>query len=253
MNTSSTAIPENSWRFCPYYLLRSSKSQILHYGPTRTFHFWIVCVCPCARSHSCMCVCCRLCETVVPLEDPIITETTSTLQEWGVLWKQLYVVSCTSPHNRTLSNKCESGFNITEISKGVGRKTAFVKRNCIHLVVSFVSSWGGLMDEASRVAFFFSAPNSGAVNSLRNCPNMQWHLLQIFFTHGMSFWISGYIFIHYLCGDRDGGRVQIMACRPVKCNFMLCHSAIDWSWPASHSFCIILWSATFSQPSLASQ
>lgn len=36
---------------------------------------------------------CRLCETVVPLEDPIITETTSTLQEWGVLWKQLYVVS----------------------------------------------------------------------------------------------------------------------------------------------------------------
>lgn len=35
----------------------------------------------------------RLCETVVPLEDPIITETTSTLQEWGILWKQLYVVS----------------------------------------------------------------------------------------------------------------------------------------------------------------
>lgn len=32
---------------------------------------------------------------MVPLEDPIITETTSTLQEWGVLWKQLYVVSRT--------------------------------------------------------------------------------------------------------------------------------------------------------------
>lgn len=32
----------------------------------------------------------------MPLEDPIITETTSTLQEWGVLWKQLYVVSCSS-------------------------------------------------------------------------------------------------------------------------------------------------------------
>ncbi|KAJ8358997.1 hypothetical protein SKAU_G00155220, partial [Synaphobranchus kaupii] len=30
-------------------------------------------------------------ETVVPLEDPIITEVTSTLQEWAVLWKQLYV------------------------------------------------------------------------------------------------------------------------------------------------------------------
>lgn len=37
-----------------------------------------------------------LCETVVPLEDPIITETTSTLQEWGILWKQLYVVSRSS-------------------------------------------------------------------------------------------------------------------------------------------------------------
>uniref|UniRef100_A0A8C6PSX6 Dedicator of cytokinesis 3 n=1 Tax=Nothobranchius furzeri TaxID=105023 RepID=A0A8C6PSX6_NOTFU len=36
-------------------------------------------------------LCISLCETVVPLEDPIITETTSTLQEWGVLWKQLYV------------------------------------------------------------------------------------------------------------------------------------------------------------------
>ena len=40
----------------------------------------------------------RLCETVVPLEDPIITETTSTLQEWGVLWKQLFVVSSVTAH-----------------------------------------------------------------------------------------------------------------------------------------------------------
>ncbi|KAJ7999325.1 hypothetical protein DPEC_G00193210 [Dallia pectoralis] len=30
-------------------------------------------------------------ETVMPLEDPIVTEITSTLQEWSVLWKQLYV------------------------------------------------------------------------------------------------------------------------------------------------------------------
>lgn len=30
---------------------------------------------------------------MVPLEDPIITEVTSTLQEWALLWKQLYVVS----------------------------------------------------------------------------------------------------------------------------------------------------------------
>lgn len=32
---------------------------------------------------------------MVPLEDPIVTEVTSTLQEWALLWKQLYVVSST--------------------------------------------------------------------------------------------------------------------------------------------------------------
>ncbi|KAG5197704.1 hypothetical protein MJG53_016255 [Ovis ammon polii x Ovis aries] len=31
-------------------------------------------------------------ETVVPLEDSIVTEVTATLQEWASLWKQLYVV-----------------------------------------------------------------------------------------------------------------------------------------------------------------
>ncbi|TSM44139.1 Dedicator of cytokinesis protein 3 [Bagarius yarrelli] len=30
-------------------------------------------------------------ETVVPFEDPIVTEVTTTLQEWAILWKQLYV------------------------------------------------------------------------------------------------------------------------------------------------------------------
>ncbi|KAE8611913.1 hypothetical protein XENTR_v10012636 [Xenopus tropicalis] len=30
-------------------------------------------------------------ETVVPAEDPLVTEVTSTLQEWASLWKQLYV------------------------------------------------------------------------------------------------------------------------------------------------------------------
>ncbi|XP_064422203.1 dedicator of cytokinesis protein 3 isoform X2 [Latimeria chalumnae] len=30
-------------------------------------------------------------ETVVPLEDSIVTEVTTTLQEWSILWKQLYV------------------------------------------------------------------------------------------------------------------------------------------------------------------
>uniref|UniRef100_A0A8C4M0S0 Dedicator of cytokinesis 3 n=1 Tax=Equus asinus asinus TaxID=83772 RepID=A0A8C4M0S0_EQUAS len=40
-------------------------------------------------------VCCgsgsRQYETVVPLEDSIVTEVTATLQEWASLWKQLYV------------------------------------------------------------------------------------------------------------------------------------------------------------------
>ncbi|XP_077307186.1 LOW QUALITY PROTEIN: dedicator of cytokinesis protein 3 [Lithobates pipiens] len=30
-------------------------------------------------------------ETVVPVEDPLVTEVTTTLQEWASLWKQLYV------------------------------------------------------------------------------------------------------------------------------------------------------------------
>nr|XP_020467853.1 dedicator of cytokinesis protein 3-like isoform X2 [Monopterus albus]XP_020467854.1 dedicator of cytokinesis protein 3-like isoform X2 [Monopterus albus] len=30
-------------------------------------------------------------ETAVPLEDPVVTEVTSMLQEWASLWKQLYV------------------------------------------------------------------------------------------------------------------------------------------------------------------
>ncbi|KAK2534276.1 hypothetical protein Q9233_004120 [Columba guinea] len=30
-------------------------------------------------------------ETIVPLEDSVVTEVTATLQEWAVLWKQLYV------------------------------------------------------------------------------------------------------------------------------------------------------------------
>ncbi|PWA26134.1 hypothetical protein CCH79_00015224 [Gambusia affinis] len=32
-------------------------------------------------------------ETVIPVEDSVITEMTSTLREWGAMWKQLYVLS----------------------------------------------------------------------------------------------------------------------------------------------------------------
>lgn len=61
----------------------------------------------------------RLCETVVPLEDPIITETTSTLQEWGILWKQLYVVSSSS--TRGENNLCPVLFLFASSSgRGLG-------------------------------------------------------------------------------------------------------------------------------------
>ncbi len=67
--------------------------KVKHYCPAP-----ILRVCPfvCTHVHVHVVFSFRLCETVVPLEDPIITETTSTLQEWGVLWKQLYVVSITA-------------------------------------------------------------------------------------------------------------------------------------------------------------
>lgn len=65
----------------------------------------------------------RLCETVVPLEDPIITETTSTLQEWGVLWKQLYVVSSVVlQHLYHIRSRKTQGLEIAEIAERAGRK-----------------------------------------------------------------------------------------------------------------------------------
>ncbi len=47
-------------------------------------------------------ICCAVCrphlthrqfETVVPTEDSVITEMTSTLRDWGAMWKQLFVVN----------------------------------------------------------------------------------------------------------------------------------------------------------------
>ena len=71
--------------------------------------YFCMCVCVCVCLHawfSCVCTP-RLCETVVPLEDPIITETTSTLQEWAVLWKQLYVVSHALHLSSLISHRSE--------------------------------------------------------------------------------------------------------------------------------------------------
>lgn len=57
------------------------------------------------RSLKKYCCCSRPQETVVPLEDPVVTEVTATLQDWALLWKQLYVVrargcvrACTCAH-----------------------------------------------------------------------------------------------------------------------------------------------------------
>uniref|UniRef100_A0AAQ5X400 Dedicator of cytokinesis 4b n=1 Tax=Amphiprion ocellaris TaxID=80972 RepID=A0AAQ5X400_AMPOC len=45
-------------------------------------------LCLLSDSHSCVC---RQFETVIPVEDSVITEMTSTLRDWGAMWKQLYV------------------------------------------------------------------------------------------------------------------------------------------------------------------
>lgn len=50
--------------------------------------------------HVCVCVC-RQFETVIPVEDSVITEMTSTLRDWGAMWKQLYVVR-SHTHTHTL-------------------------------------------------------------------------------------------------------------------------------------------------------
>lgn len=42
-------------------------------------------------SNTCMHVY-RQFETVIPVEDSVITEMTSALRDWGAMWKQLYVV-----------------------------------------------------------------------------------------------------------------------------------------------------------------
>lgn len=60
---------------------------------------------PGAVNKACVCVY-RPHETVVPLEDPIVTEVTSTLQEWASLWKQLYVVSSTKYVFSSMSCHC---------------------------------------------------------------------------------------------------------------------------------------------------
>lgn len=68
----------------------------------------------------------------------------------------------TSPKywNKTLSNKCESRSNITKISEGIRRITAFCKKEIASIVVSFASSSGEFDRAAFCIMFFFSARNS---------------------------------------------------------------------------------------------
>lgn len=39
-------------------------------------------------------------EIIIPAEDSVITEMTSTLRDWGTMWKQLYVVNKSLFFNR---------------------------------------------------------------------------------------------------------------------------------------------------------
>lgn len=75
---------------------------------------------------------------------------------WSVT---LYYSTSHSYENRTLSNKCETGSNITGISMGVGRKTAFAKRNFIHgcFICILLRGFVGIV---FSVMFFFTSPNS---------------------------------------------------------------------------------------------
>ncbi|ERE75590.1 dedicator of cytokinesis protein 3 [Cricetulus griseus] len=95
-------------------------------------------------------------ETVVPLEDSIVTEVTTTLQEWASLWKQLYV-----KHKVDLFYKLRHVMNeLIDLRRQLlsGHLTQDqvreVKR---HITVRL--DWGnevGEMDQQSRVHFDFA-------------------------------------------------------------------------------------------------
>lgn len=125
----------------------------------KTLHHTDIHVSLCALTFTCTFSSFRLCETVVPLEDPIITETTSTLQEWGVLWKQLYVVSSTiSQHISLILNKKTTTINVrldlTKIYKGVGRKNNSIPFLFLCILLRGFDGIG------FSSMFFFPAPNS---------------------------------------------------------------------------------------------
>lgn len=134
----------------------------------KTLHHTDIHVSLCALTFTCTFSSFRLCETVVPLEDPIITETTSTLQEWGVLWKQLYVVSSTiSQHislilnkkkQQQLSNKCETGSN-QDFQGSWGKKTSFAKKK-LHPFLFLCILLRGFDGIGFSSMFFFPAPNT---------------------------------------------------------------------------------------------
>lgn len=92
-------------------------------------------------------------ETVVPLEDSVVTEVTATLQEWAVLWKQLYVV-------RTVPFSLYSVFQAEEThcmhSSPIG------KNNKLRIVKFILSSGVGV-------------PNCGITDHM----NFKWAVLEI--------------------------------------------------------------------------
>lgn len=75
-------------------------------------------------------------ETVVPLEDSVVTEVTATLQEWAVLWKQLYVV-------RTVLFSLHSIFQIPWMRDMLHGSQPIRKKKTKYKFLDFLFVWWG--------------------------------------------------------------------------------------------------------------
>lgn len=92
-------------------------------------------------------ICCTVCrphlthrqfETVVPTEDSVITEMTSTLRDWGAMWKQLFVVN-TVWANTVVRPQPDTGYVNSTCTDADGRNILFVfqllmRGNCFWII-----------------------------------------------------------------------------------------------------------------------
>lgn len=82
-----------------------------------SYLFYAVC-----RPHSTR----RQFETVVPSEDSVITEMTSTLRDWGAMWKQLFVVNTVWANMTKIHPQPDAGFVNPGCTDAAGRNMLFV-------------------------------------------------------------------------------------------------------------------------------